>query len=64
MKKSAPNKVIAPICIAGITVGFLAIAYAFVFAKPKEKVDLSSHFNESQSDQAIEELEKKHSKSF
>lgn len=30
-----PNKIIAPIVIAGITVGFLASAYKFVFAKPK-----------------------------
>ncbi|WP_171293626.1 hypothetical protein [Acinetobacter haemolyticus] len=28
-----PNRVFAPIIIAGITVGFLASAYKFVFAK-------------------------------
>ncbi|NHB57586.1 hypothetical protein G9F32_05970 [Acinetobacter sp. 194] len=28
-----PNKLLAPIIIAGITVGFLASAYKFVFAK-------------------------------
>ena len=31
-----PNKFIAPIVIAGITIGFLASAYKFVFAKPKK----------------------------
>jgi hypothetical protein len=30
-----PNKFLAPIVIAGVTVGFLASAYKFVFAKPK-----------------------------
>ena len=30
-----PNRFIAPIVIAGITVGFLVSAYKFVFAKPK-----------------------------
>ena len=28
-----PNKFLAPIVIAGITIGFLASAYKFVFAK-------------------------------
>jgi hypothetical protein len=35
-----PNRVFAPIIIAGITVGFLASAYKFVVSKsntPKEK---------------------------
>lgn len=31
MKK--PNRVFAPVIIAGITVGFLASAYKFIFAK-------------------------------
>lgn len=31
MKKSAPNRVAAPILIAGVTIGFLASAYHFVF---------------------------------
>ena len=30
-----PNRFIAPIVIAGITVGFLVSAYKFVFAKNK-----------------------------
>ncbi len=32
MKKSAPNRVAAPILIAGVTIGFLASAYHLVFA--------------------------------
>ncbi|WP_171334202.1 hypothetical protein [Acinetobacter sp. CFCC 10889] len=36
MSKKQPNKFIAPIVIAGVTVGFLASAYKFVFAKPKK----------------------------
>ncbi|MCL6232426.1 hypothetical protein [Acinetobacter amyesii] len=31
----APNKFLAPVFIAGITVGFLASARRFIFAKPK-----------------------------
>lgn len=30
------NKFIAPIVIAGVTVGFLTAAYKFVFAQPKK----------------------------
>jgi len=37
MSKKKPNNFIAPIVIAGITVGFLASAYKFVFAKPKKQ---------------------------
>ena len=33
-KMKRPNHLIAPIVIAGITVGFLVSAYKFVFAKP------------------------------
>lgn len=33
MKMKRPNRVFAPIIIAGITVGFLASAYKFVVAK-------------------------------
>ncbi|MDM1246473.1 hypothetical protein ACFODO_12530 [Acinetobacter sichuanensis] len=44
MTKKQPNKFIAPIVIAGITIGFLASAYKFVFAKPKSatKPDLAA----------------------
>lgn len=31
-----PNKIFAPIVIAGVTIGFLASAYKFVFAKPNQ----------------------------
>ena len=31
----APNKFLAPVIIAGITVGFLVSARRFIFAKPK-----------------------------
>lgn len=31
--KKKPNKFLAPIVIAGVTIGFLASAYKFVFAK-------------------------------
>nr|WP_165815718.1 hypothetical protein [Acinetobacter sp. AM] len=33
MKNKAPNKIIAPIIIAGITFGFLVSAYKFIFAQ-------------------------------
>lgn len=36
MSKKKPINFIAPIVIAGITVGFLASAYKFVFAKSKD----------------------------
>lgn len=38
MARRAPNKVIAPLVIAGITIGFLASAYKFIIAKPKESI--------------------------
>jgi hypothetical protein len=37
MSKKAPNKFFAPIVIAGITIGFLASAYQFIFAQKKRK---------------------------
>jgi len=37
MSKKKPVNFIAPIVIAGITVGFLASAYKFVFVKPKKQ---------------------------
>ena len=36
MSKKQPNKFIAPIVIAGITVGFFISAYKFVFTKTKQ----------------------------
>mgnify|MGYP000964065047 FL=1 len=43
MSKKQPNKVIAPIVIAGITVGFFISAYKFVFAQPKQTTDQIEH---------------------
>lgn len=37
MSKSAPNKFIAPVVIAGITIGFLASAYKFIFQSIPKK---------------------------
>ena len=37
MSNKQPNKFIAPIVIAGITIGFLASAYKFVFAKSNKQ---------------------------
>ena len=39
MSKKQPNNFLAPIVIAGITVGFFIRAYTFIFAKPKKKVN-------------------------
>ena len=43
MSKKEPNKFIAPIVIAGITVGFFISAYKFVFAQPKQITDQIEH---------------------
>lgn len=43
MSKKQPNKFIAPIVIAGITVGFFISAYKFVFAQPKQTTDQIEH---------------------
>lgn len=32
--RKVPNKFLAPVVIAGVTIGFLASAYKFVFGKP------------------------------
>ena len=43
MKNKAPNKMIAPIIIVGITFGFLASAYKYIFAaqtKPQPATEL------------------------
>lgn len=51
MSKKKPNNFIAPIVIAGITVGFLASAYKFVFAKPKkQQADYVEKQDESQNE--------------
>lgn len=38
MQKKAPNKVLAPVVIAGITIGFLVSAYKYIFAANKRTV--------------------------
>lgn len=48
MSKKKPNNLITPIVIAGITVGFLASAYKFVFAKPKKQKNERAKKEESQ----------------
>lgn len=32
--RKTPNRFLAPVVIAGVTIGFLASAYKFVFTKP------------------------------
>lgn len=36
-KKKAPSNLFAPVVIAGITLGFLASAYKFIFAKTQDQ---------------------------
>lgn len=49
MSNKQPNKLIAPIVIAGITIGFLASAYKFVFAKSSKQQDkMIQHEQEDQ----------------
>lgn len=60
MKNNAPNKVIAPAIITGVTLAFLATAYAFVFAKPKGKVDLPRNVEQPQSNQKLEPSDSDH----
>lgn len=35
-QNKTPNKFLAPVVIAGVTIGFLASAYKFIFAKPDQ----------------------------
>ncbi len=46
MKK--PGRFLAPIVIAGITVGFLASAYKFVFSKSENSKQTTSRSQDSQ----------------
>lgn len=40
MSKKAPNKVLAPVVIAGITIGFLVSAYKYIFAaNPRTEIE-------------------------
>lgn len=50
--RKTPNKFLAPIVIAGVTIGFLASAYKFVFAKPEPIKSLQEN---SKIDQEITE---------
>lgn len=43
MKKSAPNRVAAPLVIAGVTIGFLASAYHFVFSARHKNQQHETH---------------------
>jgi len=46
MKK--PGRFLAPVVIAGITVGFLASAYKFVFNKSNSSKQVTSHQRDSE----------------
>ncbi|WP_171255065.1 hypothetical protein [Acinetobacter sp. NCu2D-2] len=44
MSSKKPNKVLAPLVIAGITIGFLGAAYKFIFVDSKRtKKDQTEH---------------------
>lgn len=52
--KKQPNKFFAPIVIAGVTIGFLASAYKFVFAKPEPvKKEVKESKRDQQNDQDV-----------
>lgn len=53
MSNKAPNKYLAPVVIAGITIGFLASAYQFIFAQKKPVTQQ----DESQESTSISEVE-------
>lgn len=55
MINKKPNNFIAPIVIAGITVGFLASAYKFVFAKPKKSSEQATAPEQVTADQQTDE---------
>lgn len=58
--KKQPNKFLAPIVIAGVTIGFFASAYKFVFAKPEQtNKQLPETKIDQQKDQAQESTEDK-----
>jgi hypothetical protein len=42
MSKRAPNKFIAPVVIAGFTIGFLASAYTFIFKSSERRLQKTS----------------------
>ncbi len=57
MSKKAPNKLFAPVVIAGITIGFLASAYKFIFASPKRS-ELEQQDEPLQHGDEISEIER------
>ena len=52
MNTKKPNKVLAPLVIAGITIGFFTAAYRFIFV------------NSKQEEQSERELEKKRAEAY
>lgn len=42
MSNRKPNKFLAPVIIAGITVGFLVSAYKFIFAKDQHQLSTNA----------------------
>ena len=55
MTSKKPNKLIAPVIIAGITVGFLASAYKFVFAKKEKRQAKEEQQGREQTDQDLQD---------
>ena len=49
MKNKVPNKIIAPIIIAGIIFGFLVSAYKFIFAQQ------SAHSNANEAEDSTKQ---------
>ena len=55
MKKSAPNRVAAPLVIAGVTIGFLASAYHFVFSARHKHQQHAAHTAQQAEQQTADE---------
>ncbi len=45
MSSKKPNTLLAPLAIAGITIGFLGAAYKFIFVDSKRHTDVSQEKN-------------------
>ncbi|WP_171265999.1 hypothetical protein [Acinetobacter sp. LoGeW2-3] len=48
MNTRKPNKILAPLVIAGITIGFFTAAYRFIFAKTEGSENEQSAMQESE----------------
>lgn len=48
MSKQQPNKIFAPLIIAGVTIGFLASAYKFIFAHSASKKSLATQQDQAE----------------